>query len=112
MISKAPNARYLEEIGIANSASARDRDDFRLRRDAANIADGLDAFLFWHDDVGDDEVRFLVVEDNKTAPSILGAYHVIAIVFEYLDDSISDNDVVVDDKYFCMVQLPVQSRKR
>src|ERR1700682_606861 len=87
-----------EKVDITYAAAAGDDDDLRVRLGLAHLGDGLNTFLFRHDDVGDDEVRLRAAEQSHTAPTVVGAHHLIAVILQELDDSLPHDGVVIDNQ--------------
>src|SRR5690348_9688353 len=83
----------LEEVGVADTAAAGNRDHLGIGPLAPDFGYGLDAFLLGHDDVGDHQVRLLAAERGDTALAILGADDLIAAILEDLNDGLADDDV-------------------
>src|SRR6266852_8947482 len=88
----------LEEIGVADAPAAGNSDHLRIRPLAANLSDGLNAFLFRHDDVSDHQVGLLAAEQAHPALAVLSAHHVITQVLEKLDHGRPHDYVIVDNE--------------
>src|SRR6185312_13182825 len=78
--------------------AARHRDDGQSRIVLADLADGLDAFLHRHDDVGDDEVEFPFLEEAQPLFAVSGADHAEAAALEHALDGKCNQRVVIDKK--------------
>ncbi len=53
-------------------ASARYRNDARLRIDPAHLDDGFDAVFFWHEDIGDHQVELATGETFQRLMAVAG----------------------------------------
>jgi hypothetical protein len=76
------SATHEGQCRSADARAAGDGDDLRVRLGLAHLRDGLDAFLFRHDDVGDDEVRLRAAEQSHTAQTVDGSSHLVAGVLQ------------------------------
>src|SRR6185312_15317251 len=91
----------LEEIGVADTATAGNGDDLGVGPLAPDFGDRLDAFLLGHDDVGDHQVRLLAAERGDAALAVLGADYLIAAILEDLDDGLTNDNVIIDHQNLC-----------
>jgi hypothetical protein len=98
-----PEAWMVAVIDRTGTIVARPDDTapVRPRREAAQLGDGLDAFLLRHDDVGDDEVGALGAEGRHAALAVLGAQHAVAAILQDLGEGLAHDDVIVDYQDLC-----------
>src|SRR6185437_6156257 len=83
---------------LLRGAASGNCDYLDVRAAAADIADGLYTFLVRHDDVGDHQVRSVLVDAAQARNAILRLDHRMAGTGENAADGLSHPGCIIDDE--------------
>src|SRR6266851_7784130 len=97
-LHRAGLARDLEQVVIPQRFVAGHGDDLHLGKLPAQVADGLDALLFRHEDVGDDYVGRPRTLQLQSLNAVGGAFGFDAVVLKPPQRELPEVVVVVDDE--------------
>ena len=87
--------------------AAGNGDDLGGRRTLLHFADGLDAFLVRHQDVGDDDIGLVLVHQPEPLLPVLGLEHVMFATAEGAHHQLAHVGVIVDYQKYCHRWPPV-----
>src|SRR5215207_9744143 len=74
---------------------------FYLRKLLPEYTDGFDAFLFWHKDVRNDKVHWLLSQLHQALSAVLRVCHLMACSFQGLPYYVSYRSFVINDQNPC-----------